>query len=83
MPKSAHLPATPSFESALAELEAIVQNMENGQMSLEQSLSAYQRGMELLKACQSTLAAAEQKIAVLEGGELRDLPGSTTNGATA
>ena len=83
MSKSAHPPAAPSFEAALAELEAIVQNMENGQLSLEASLGAYQRGMELLKACQSTLAAAEQKISVLEGGELRDLPGVMGNGATA
>jgi exodeoxyribonuclease VII small subunit len=83
MSKSAHPPAVPSFEAALAELEAIVQNMENGQLSLEASLSAYQRGMELLKACQATLAAAEQKISVLEGGELRELPGAVGNGATA
>ncbi|MDD5298529.1 MAG: exodeoxyribonuclease VII small subunit [Rhodocyclaceae bacterium] len=81
MPKSAHPPATPSFESALSELEAIVQNMENGQMSLEASLGAYQRGMELLKHCQSTLTAAEQKIAVLEGGELHQLPAISDNGA--
>jgi exodeoxyribonuclease VII small subunit len=83
MPKSAHPPATPSFEAALAELEAIVQNMEMGQMSLEASLAAYQRGVELLKACQSTLAAAEQKISVLEGGELRELAGAVGNGVGA
>lgn len=75
MPKSAHPATPPSFESALSELEAIVQNMEMGQMTLEDSLGAYQRGMALLKHCQSTLSAAEQKIAVLEGDELRDISG--------
>lgn len=60
-----------SFEAALAELETIVQNMENGQLSLENSLTAYKRGSELLKFCQQTLTQAEQQIAVLENGELR------------
>lgn len=66
--------APPSFEASLAELESIVQNMEEGQLSLEQSLAAYQRGVELLKSCQGTLGAAEQRIAVLENGKLKDLP---------
>lgn len=66
-----------SFETALAELESIVQGMETGTLSLEESLAAYQRGAVLLKHCQDTLAAAEQKIQVLEAGELRDLTGSS------
>jgi exodeoxyribonuclease VII small subunit len=66
-----------SFEAALAELEAIVQGMEAGKLSLEESLSAYQRGAGLLKFCQNALAVAEQKIQVLEAGELRELPGTT------
>lgn len=73
MSKTAHS-APPNFEAALAELETIVQNMEGGGLSLEQSLAAYQRGIELLKNCQGTLAAAEQKIAVLENGSLREIP---------
>lgn len=70
-------PAT-SFEAALTELEALVQAMESSQnpqgdaMSLEQSLTAYQRGSELLKYCQRTLAQAEQRIAVLENGVVRN-----------
>jgi exodeoxyribonuclease VII small subunit len=66
-----------SFEAALAELEAIVQGMEAGKLSLEESLAAYQRGAALLKFCQNALAVAEQKIQVLEAGELRELPGTT------
>jgi len=64
-----------SFEAALAELETIVQNMETGKLSLEDSLVAYQRGAVLLKFCQNALATAEQKIQVLEAGGLRDLAG--------
>ena len=63
-----------SFESALAELESLVQTMEAGKLNLEESLAAYQRGTELLKYCQSTLAAAEQRIRVLEGGTLVEFP---------
>ena len=74
MAKPAHSPSPPSFEAALGELEAIVQNMENGQLSLEDGLTTYQRGMALLKHCQSTLGDAERKITMLEGNELRDLP---------
>ena len=65
-----------SFEAALAELESLVQGMESGKLSLEESLDAYQRGAVLLKHCQGALAAAEQKIQVLEAGELRDLSGA-------
>ena len=65
-----------SFEAALAELEAIVQGMEAGKLSLEDSLAAYQRGAVLLKFCQNALAVAEQKIQVLEAGELREFPGA-------
>lgn len=61
-----------SFEAAMSELENIVQGMETGCLSLEQSLSAYQRGAELLTFCQNTLSAAEQKVQVLEAGVLRE-----------
>ena len=49
MPKIAKPEGGPTFESALGELESIVARMEGGQLSLEQSLSAYKRGAELLK----------------------------------
>jgi len=48
--------------------------MEAGKLSLEESLAAYQRGTELLKYCQRTLAAAEQQIQVLETGTLVAFP---------
>ena len=60
------------FESALKELEALVFDMENGELSLEDSLAAYKRGMELSTFCQKKLEDAEQQIKVLENGVLKD-----------
>ena len=62
-----------SFEKALEELESLVARMEDGKLPLEESLAAYQRGAELIKFCESKLADAQARIAVLDGGELRDL----------
>ncbi|MEO8101005.1 MAG: exodeoxyribonuclease VII small subunit [Betaproteobacteria bacterium] len=62
-----------NFEAALAELDQLVEKMESGQLPLEESLSAYQRGTDLLKFCEVVLKDAEQKIKVLDGGELKDL----------
>lgn len=66
-----------SFESAIAELEKIVQEMETGTVSLEQALEHYQRGTGLLKYCQTTLQAAEQRVRQLENGELVALDGAS------
>jgi exodeoxyribonuclease VII small subunit len=73
MAQASATPAPLSFEAALHELEGIVQAMEAGEAPLEESLAAYERGMALLKHCQDTLAAAEQKLKILENGALRDL----------
>ena len=75
MPKPAKSEQNPTFESALAELEAIVTRMEGGQLPLEQSLSAYKRGAELLKFCQAQLADAQQQVKVLEAGALKNFAG--------
>ncbi|HEX7972108.1 MAG TPA: exodeoxyribonuclease VII small subunit [Thiobacillus sp.] len=58
------------YESALAELEAIVAQMESGQLPLDASLTAYKRGAELLQYCRQQLADAEQQVKVLENGSL-------------
>lgn len=55
----------PNYEAAVAELESIVKQMESDNLPLEQSLAAYQRGAELLKICQQSLTAAEQKIIIV------------------
>lgn len=56
----------PSFETALSELESLVQQMESDQMPLEQSLTAYKRGTDLLRFCQKTLADVEQQVRILD-----------------
>lgn len=63
-----------TFESALTELENIVATMEAGQQPLEQLLSAYKRGTELLQFCQQALADAQQQVRILEAGSLQNFP---------
>ena len=58
-------PATPDFEAALSELEQIVQRLEQGELSLEESLRQFERGVELTRGCQKALRQAEQKIRIL------------------
>jgi exodeoxyribonuclease VII small subunit len=80
MPKSAKSEQQPAFESALAELETIVARMEDGQLTLEQSLAAYKRGAELLKLCQVQLADAQQQVKILEGGALKNFADGDDDG---
>ena len=54
-----------SFEDSLSELEALVESMENGELSLEESLAAFERGIALSRDCQQALQAAEQKVEIL------------------
>ena len=67
-----------SFEAALAEIEAIVAAMEAGQLPLEQSLSVYKRGAELLQFCQARLQEAQQQVKILEAGTLKNFEGDDT-----
>ena len=53
------------FEAALGDLEQIVEQLEQGDLSLEESLRAYERGVKLGRVCQQALDAAEQRIQVL------------------
>ncbi len=65
---------TPSFEEAMAELEALVETMEQGELTLEESLKSFERGIELTRTCQAALKEAEQKIEILSGkGESAEL----------
>ena len=61
----------PSFEAALAELEALVAQMESGELPLKESLQKYQRGAALLAYCQDALRDAQNQIEVLEKGVLK------------
>ena len=71
MAKSRAAAAPKDYESALAELEAIVAEMESGQLPLEASLAAYKRGAELLHYCRQQLTDAEQQVKILEDGALQ------------
>lgn len=55
------------FGDALAELESIVASLESGQLELEESMSRYERGVELLRELQAKLASAQQKVTMLIG----------------
>jgi exodeoxyribonuclease VII small subunit len=55
----------PDFERALAELEATVERLEHGELSLEDSLRQFERGVALARECQTALKQAEQKVAIL------------------
>ena len=66
---------SPTFESALAELESIVERMEGGELPLKDALAAYKRGAELLQFCQATLKDAQQQVLVLEKGGLKAFEG--------
>jgi len=73
MPKSpATVPKEPaSYEQALAELDRLVQQMEGGQLPLDQLLDGYRRGAELLGFCRGRLQAVEDQVKVLEDGALK------------
>ena len=64
---------TLSFETALAELEQVVSDMETGKLPLEEALAAYQRGAELLRQCRSRLDDAQQQVRIIEEGALKDM----------
>ncbi len=62
---------SPRFEEALEELETLVERMEGGALSLEESLAAYKRGAELVAHCRKALADVQQQVKVLEGSLLK------------
>jgi exodeoxyribonuclease VII small subunit len=55
----------PSFEQALAELESLVDTLEKGELTLEESLAAFERGIGLTRTCQKALDQAEQRVRIL------------------
>jgi exodeoxyribonuclease VII small subunit len=61
------------FEATLEKLEEIVEKMEQGDMSLEDSLKAFEQGIQLTRSCQKALVEAEQQVQLLlqENGQLQ------------
>ncbi|HSX94964.1 MAG TPA: exodeoxyribonuclease VII small subunit [Hydrogenophaga sp.] len=64
-------PVAPSYEAALQELEQLVAQLDAGQLPLDQLLTRYQRGAELLAFCRDRLQAVEQQIQVFEAGQTK------------
>lgn len=58
-----------TFEETMKELETIVEALENGNATLEESLDMYQKGIELTKLCQAKLQTAEEKMAKVVGDD--------------
>jgi len=68
-------PSIKDFEAAIAELESIVKKLDEGDLSLEQSLALYERGVQLSRFCHAQLEQAERRIEILnERGELKPAP---------
>lgn len=68
-----------NFEQSLAELQALVERMESGQLTLEESLADFEKGIRLTRECQSALTDAEQKVQLLleKNGETKTIPFDT------
>ena len=68
--------ASLDFEQSLADLQTLVERLENGELSLEDSLTAFEQGIRLTRECQGALALAEQKVQLLleRDGELAEEP---------
>jgi len=75
MPKKKAAADSFDFENSLEELEKLVTAMEEGDLSLEESLQAFEKGIKLTRDCQTALQKAEQKVQVLlnEDGDTEDL----------
>lgn len=73
-------PKSMTFEASLAELEKVVAELESGKLPLEESLAAYQRGMELLRLCRGRLEDAQQQVRILEEGDLKEFAAGADRG---
>lgn len=68
-----------SFEEALKELEGIIQQLESGNVALEQSITLYERGAALRKHCEASLSSARERIEKIvegQGGDVKAEPAS-------
>jgi exodeoxyribonuclease VII small subunit len=71
MPRNAAPKEPTSYEQALADLDRLVQQMEGGQLPLDQLLDGYRRGADLLAFCRGRLQAVEEQVKLLEEGQLK------------
>jgi exodeoxyribonuclease VII small subunit len=68
---NAEVPKEATFEEAMRELETIVARMDDGSLTLEESLAAYKRGAELVRRCQEALEAVREQVQILDGEMLK------------
>ncbi|PQO34390.1 exodeoxyribonuclease VII small subunit [Bremerella cremea] len=73
-PESQPDESAPKFEQGLSELQQIVQQLETGQLGLDEALEKYQRGIEVLKQCHTVLKSTERKIELLSGVDAEGNP---------
>ncbi|MFC4994351.1 exodeoxyribonuclease VII small subunit [Rubritalea tangerina] len=78
MPKK----SSPSFEQAMSELDAIVEQMESDQLPLEELISHYERGAKLLNDCESTLGAAKKRLETIKNAGTKSSSTPTTRAQT-
>lgn len=82
-PDGADVPLPDNYETALGELESLVEQMEGGALSLEASLAAYRRGAALVAYCQQQLEKVEQQVRVLDGETLKPIDPAIDDGECA
>jgi exodeoxyribonuclease VII small subunit len=70
------------FEQSLSDLQSLVERLESGELSLEDSLSTFEQGIRLTRECQNALTQAEQKVQILleRDGELAEAPFAADQG---
>jgi exodeoxyribonuclease VII small subunit len=75
MPEKKAESKPPSFEDGLQQLEAIVKEMEGGELPLERALDLFERGMKLSEACRKQLEEAETRVEILicRAGEMQPI----------
>jgi len=71
--------ATDDFETSMAELESLVERMEQGETKLEDALKDFERGIALTRACRQSLSDAEQKVQILLKQDSSDAQPETFN----
>ncbi|MDF1760854.1 MAG: exodeoxyribonuclease VII small subunit [Coxiellaceae bacterium] len=69
----------PNLEKDLTALETLIEQMEGGDISLDQSLKHFEKGVKLVKQCQQALTETEQKVKILIDNHLQDFDDDTTD----
>ncbi|PKM21956.1 MAG: exodeoxyribonuclease VII small subunit [Gammaproteobacteria bacterium HGW-Gammaproteobacteria-14] len=77
----ARKPNSANLEQSLDTLETLVERMESGELSLEESLKAFEEGVKLTRECQQALRAAEQKVKILLSADDEPTPFTTSDAA--